>query len=121
MRDDAWRYHSQPWPACQALRRGFSRYCADRLHRRGGPGKVAARRHLAASIMSSSAQAHQSDPVLVEVLRGALVESRHRGAAAVVDAAGAVVAGWGDIERPVFGRSAIKPLQALPLVESGAA
>ncbi|MBV8653624.1 MAG: asparaginase [Alphaproteobacteria bacterium] len=60
-------------------------------------------------------------PVLVEVLRGDLVESRHRGAVAVVDAAGKVVMSWGDIERPVFARSAIKPLQALPLVESGAA
>src|SRR5258708_25633009 len=62
-----------------------------------------------------------TDPVLVEVLRGAFVESRHRGAAAVVDAAGRVVARWGDTERPIFARSAIKPLQALPLVESGAA
>src|SRR5258708_2662000 len=72
-----------------------------------------------ASAMSS--QADQSDPVLVEVLRGDLVESRHRGAAAIVDAAGIIVASWGDVERPVFARSAIKPLQALPLVESGAA
>jgi L-asparaginase II len=62
-----------------------------------------------------------ADPVLVEILRGDLVESRHRGAAAIVDAKGKVVACWGDIERPVFARSAIKPLQALPLVESGAA
>ena len=62
-----------------------------------------------------------ADPVLVEILRGDLVESRHRGAAVVVDAKGKIVACWGDIERPVFARSAIKPLQALPLVESGAA
>ena len=60
-------------------------------------------------------------PVLVEVLRGTLVESRHRGAAVVVDRAGAVVLAWGDIERPIYARSAVKPLQALPLVESGAA
>jgi L-asparaginase II len=71
--------------------------------------------------MSDSSAVHQSDPVLVEVLRGGLVESRHRGAAAIVDADGKIVASWGDIERPVFARSAIKPLQALPLVESGAA
>jgi L-asparaginase II len=62
-----------------------------------------------------------ADPVLVEVTRGDLVESRHRGAAAVIDAAGKIVMSWGDIERPVYARSAIKPLQALPLVESGAA
>lgn len=61
------------------------------------------------------------DPVLVEVLRGGLVESRHRGAVAVVDAAGAAVLTLGDVERPVFPRSAVKALQALPLIESGAA
>ncbi len=60
-------------------------------------------------------------PVLVELVRGDLVESRHRGAFAVVDAAGKMVASAGDIERPVYARSAVKPLQALPLVESGAA
>lgn len=61
------------------------------------------------------------NPVVVDVWRGELIESRHRGAVAVVDARGDVVAAWGDIERPVFARSAIKPLQALPLVESGTA
>ncbi len=61
------------------------------------------------------------NPVLIEITRGPLVESRHRGAAAVVDSAGAVRAAWGDVQAPVFPRSAIKPLQALPLVESGAA
>jgi L-asparaginase II len=61
------------------------------------------------------------NPVLVEAWRGSVVESFHRGAYAVVDAAGAVVASRGDIARPVYPRSAIKILQALPLVESGAA
>ena len=61
------------------------------------------------------------NPILVEAWRGSVVESFHRGAYAVVDAAGAVVAARGDIERPVYPRSAIKILQALPLVESGAA
>jgi L-asparaginase II len=60
-------------------------------------------------------------PVLIEVLRGAVVESRHRGAVVIADAAGRIVRSWGDVERPVFPRSAVKPLQALPLVESGAA
>ena len=62
-----------------------------------------------------------ANPVLVEVVRGDAVESRHRGAAAVVDAAGRLVESWGDIGRPVYARSAAKPLQALPLIESGAA
>ncbi len=61
------------------------------------------------------------NPILVEVLRGNALESRHRGALAVLDADGAVVAALGDIERPIFARSAVKVLQALPLVESGAA
>lgn len=62
-----------------------------------------------------------SNPVLVEVLRGALVESRHGGAIAVVDTAGKPVLALGDVERPVYPRSAVKALQALPLVETGAA
>lgn len=65
--------------------------------------------------------ASNQNPVLVDVSRGDMIESRHRGAVAVVDARGNVMAAWGDIERSVFARSAIKPLQALPLVESGAA
>ena len=61
------------------------------------------------------------NPVLAEVTRGDTVESRHRGAAIVVDADGAVVFSLGDVDRPVFPRSAVKALQALPLFESGAA
>ncbi len=60
-------------------------------------------------------------PVLAEALRGGIVESAHRGAVAVLDASGAVHSAWGDIDRPIFPRSAVKVLQALPLVESGAA
>ncbi len=62
-----------------------------------------------------------ANPVLAEITRGDTVESRHRGAFAVVDAAGGVALSAGDIERPVFPRSAIKPIQALPLIETGAA
>ena len=62
-----------------------------------------------------------SNPVLVEVLRGEHVESAHRGAVAVVDANGKALLEIGDIARPVFPRSAVKAIQALPLVESGAA
>jgi L-asparaginase II len=61
------------------------------------------------------------NPVLVEVTRGALVESRHRGAVCVMDADGGVVLSLGDIDRPIFPRSAVKALQALPLLEDGAA
>jgi L-asparaginase II len=61
------------------------------------------------------------NPVLVEAMRGGTRESAHRGAIAVLDADGALVAALGDIDRPIFPRSAVKVLQALPLVESGAA
>jgi L-asparaginase II len=62
-----------------------------------------------------------NNPILVEVLRSHLVESRHRGAVAVADADGATVLAIGDVTTPIFPRSAIKALQALPLVETGAA
>ena len=65
--------------------------------------------------------ADPAPPLLVEVTRGTMVESRHRGAAAVVDPSGRVVRGWGDVEALIYPRSSIKPIQALPLVESGAA
>src|SRR3546814_19742124 len=50
-----------------------------------------------------------------------MVESMHRVIAAVVDADGRIVSSWGDVDRLVYGRSAIKPIQALPVLESGAA
>lgn len=62
-----------------------------------------------------------ANPVLVEVTRGGLVESRHRGSIAVVDADGRRAVALGDVDAPVYPRSAIKALQALVLVESGAA
>jgi L-asparaginase II len=62
-----------------------------------------------------------TNPIVVEVVRGGRVESAHRGAGAVVDAGGRVVFAFGDVERPVYPRSAVKALQALPLIESGAA
>ncbi len=67
-----------------------------------------------------------ANPILVEVTRGqtqdgALAESCHRGAAAVVNSAGDVVHAWGDIDALVYPRSTLKPVQALPLLETGAA
>jgi L-asparaginase II len=61
------------------------------------------------------------NPILVELTRGGRVESVHRGSIVVADASGKAVAAWGDITNPVFPRSAFKSLQALPLVETGAA
>ena len=62
-----------------------------------------------------------NNPVLVEVLRGDVVESRHRGSIAVVDVDGKAVLTLGDIDLPIFPRSAVKAFQALPLIESGSA
>ena len=63
----------------------------------------------------------EHSPVLVEVTRGDTVESWHRGQLVVIDARGRIVARAGDPERPAFPRSAVKPLQALPLIETGTA
>ncbi len=62
-----------------------------------------------------------ANPVLVEVTRGALVESRHRGMVVAVDGDGKVLFSAGDSDAIVFPRSACKAMQALPLIESGAA
>jgi L-asparaginase II len=58
---------------------------------------------------------------LVEVTRGGRVESEHRGAVAVVDVHGKLIAQAGDVNLVSYLRSSAKPFQLLPLVESGAA
>ena len=60
-------------------------------------------------------------PDLVHALRGSTLESFHRGSLAIVDADGGLRCALGDVDSPVFPRSACKVLQALPLVASGAA
>jgi L-asparaginase II len=62
-----------------------------------------------------------ANPVVIEVTRGALTESAHTGAVSIVRASGQPVFECGDTGRPIFPRSAIKPLQCLPLIETGAA
>ena len=62
-----------------------------------------------------------ANPVLVEVTRGGRAESRHGGAICVAGPDGRTVLTVGDVDAPVFPRSAVKAIQALPLVESGAA
>jgi len=58
---------------------------------------------------------------LVEVWRGPIVESRHRGHIAAVTGAGKMVAALGAPDTVTFVRSSGKPFQALPLIVSGAA
>jgi L-asparaginase II len=61
-----------------------------------------------------------TNSVLVHVMRGGIIESRHRGSFAVVDPSGGSVTAVGEIAAPVFPRSAIKAFQALPMVEMAA-
>ncbi len=58
---------------------------------------------------------------MVQLWRGGMLESTHRGHAVICDAAGQIVESWGDPARVIFPRSSCKMLQALPLLESGAA
>jgi L-asparaginase II len=64
---------------------------------------------------------YPEDPVLVQVWRGDRIESQHRGAWVLVDGAGKVIDGAGSFAAPFFARSSLKCVQALPLLESGAA
>ncbi|HET8780898.1 MAG TPA: asparaginase [Pyrinomonadaceae bacterium] len=58
---------------------------------------------------------------LVEVRRGGITESRHRGHVAAVEPDGNVVASLGALHNVTYLRSSAKPLQALPLLVTGAA
>lgn len=60
-------------------------------------------------------------PLIVEVLRGPIVESLHQVMAVVVNEVGSMTQYWGNPQFLTVPRSAIKMLQALPLIESGAA
>lgn len=58
---------------------------------------------------------------LVEVRRGAITESRHRGHIIAIEADGNVAGSLGAPHNVTFLRSSAKPLQALPLLTTGAA
>jgi L-asparaginase II len=76
------------------------------------------------SAEQSSGTQTQQPPVaesLVEVRRGGLTESRHRGHLVAIEPDGNVVAFVGSPETVTFLRSSAKPFQALPLLVSGAA
>lgn len=57
---------------------------------------------------------------LIELWRGGMLESAHRGHVVVWDRGG-MVESWGEPDTPIFPRSSCKMIQAMPLVESGAA
>lgn len=58
---------------------------------------------------------------MVELWRGGLLESVHSGHAVICGADGEIVQAWGDPAAVIFPRSSCKMLQALPMIESGAA
>jgi L-asparaginase II len=58
-------------------------------------------------------------PVLAEVIRNGFVESRHRGSVVALDGSGGVAFACGDVNSPVFPRSANKPVQAVAMVRAG--
>jgi L-asparaginase II len=57
------------------------------------------------------------NPILVEVIRGTVLESFHRGVICVVDKDGNVIYSVGDIHQIAYPRSAMKYFQHLPLFE----
>lgn len=61
------------------------------------------------------------NPLVVEVTRGASIESEHLVDIALVDNTGNLVEGWGESSRPTLPRSALKPIQATPLITEGLA
>jgi len=62
-----------------------------------------------------------AEPLIVEVTRGPVVESRHEVDLVVTDATGRIADAWGLPDRMVLARSALKPIQALPLITTGTA
>ena len=56
----------------------------------------------------------------LEVVRGDTVESIHHAAVAIVDVSGRLIASLGNPQVVTYMRSTAKPLQSLPLLESGA-
>jgi len=65
--------------------------------------------------MSQKHRLPRHAPIVVTT-RGDHTENLHYGSFAVVDREGRLLAGHGDVDFPVFTRSALKPLQAVPLV-----
>ena len=78
------------------------------------------------AVRSSSSRASRyprnaAAPILAEVRRGAIVESRHRGHVVQVAVSGEVERAAGDPQVLVTLRSAVKPFALVALIESGAA
>jgi L-asparaginase II len=61
-----------------------------------------------------------SNPILVEVNRGEVLESFHRGVVCIVDKDNTVIYSVGDVQQLCFPRSALKFFQQIPILTSGA-
>jgi L-asparaginase II len=59
--------------------------------------------------------------IIANVYRGGAVESSHSGHVAVVDAEGRLRYFYGDPYRMTYGRSVMKPIQAIPVITTGTA
>jgi L-asparaginase II len=71
--------------------------------------------------LTAGAAGSATDPApLVHIRRAGQTESVHFGHVAIVDDSGQLLAWAGDPRAPIFPRSAFKPFQGVPLVESGA-
>ena len=60
-----------------------------------------------------------TDPILVEVIRGGYLESVHRGRVAITDPDGRLACSVGAEFAPFYPRSALKPLQAVGMLRAG--
>lgn len=69
--------------------------------------------------MSGTAQTSTAHPILVEVVRGGVVESVHRGSALVLGVDGKVTAAVGEPDGATFPRSSVKPIQAIAMRRAG--
>ena len=58
------------------------------------------------------------NPILVELTRGGITESFHRGVICVVDKEGEIVFSVGDVKQICYPRSALKFIQHIPLLTS---
>ncbi|MEU9509079.1 asparaginase [Micromonospora sp. NPDC048170] len=73
----------------------------------------------AAGTVHAVGKTYEGGAPLAEVVRSGFVEGVHRGSVVVLDAAGATVAGAGDVTSPVFPRSSNKPMQAIGMLRAG--
>lgn len=62
-----------------------------------------------------------SNPILVETYRAGVLESFQRGVVCVVDKDGKIIYSEGDVQQICYPRSALKLIQVMPMLESGAA